>query len=159
MTGTGEVTATVRFEVARVSDFPPGTRRIVSPRPGSSIGVFNVGGRYYALKNTCPHMGGPLCEGLLTGTTRAELTRDGRYTTEWIRDNEVVTCPWHHWEFDIVTGRTIFPSRQRVATYEVTVDEPAADPPPGETDAGRREARVETYPVVVEDARVYLELR
>jgi nitrite reductase/ring-hydroxylating ferredoxin subunit len=94
-------------------------------------------------------MGGPLCAGLLTGTTTATTTPDGRFETEWIRDKEIIACPWHHWEFDILTGKTVFPSRQRVATYEVTVEEIAK----------RAEARVETYPVVVESAMVYLELR
>jgi nitrite reductase/ring-hydroxylating ferredoxin subunit len=71
---------------------------------------------------------------------------------EWIRDGEILRCPWHHWEFDIVTGRTLFPSRQRVATYKVTV-EPSAN---GTGDESDEVPKVETYPVVVEDATVYL---
>ncbi len=27
---------------------------------GQRIAVFNVGGSYYAIENTCPHRGGPL---------------------------------------------------------------------------------------------------
>ncbi|HEY2238552.1 MAG TPA: Rieske (2Fe-2S) protein [Streptosporangiaceae bacterium] len=138
-----------RFEVGPVSEIPPGARKIVNPRGNLSIGIFNINGSFYALKNTCPHMGGPLCAGLQTGTTRATTTPDGRFETEWIRDNEIIACPWHHWEFDILTGKTVFPSRQRVATYEVTVEDIAR----------MADARVETYPVVVESAMVYLELR
>jgi len=52
-------------------------------------------------------------------------------------------CPWHGWEFDITSGRSIFnPHRVRVRTYAVIVepDDPA----------------VETYPVTVEDGLIAL---
>jgi 3-phenylpropionate/trans-cinnamate dioxygenase ferredoxin subunit len=68
----------------------------------------------------------------------------------WAREGEILRCPWHGWEFDITTGRSIFnPHRMRVRTYEVTVE--AAD------DSGDDEdERVETYPVTVEDGLVIL---
>jgi nitrite reductase (NADH) small subunit len=138
----------MRFEVGPVSELPPGSRKIVSPARGTTIGVFNIHGRFYALKNRCPHMGAPLCEGLLTGTSRHRVSREGRLEIEWIREGEILACPWHHWEFDVVTGATVFPSRNRVATYDVSVAE-----------APRDHEFIETYPVVVADAKVYLELR
>ena len=140
--GTTKIT---RFEVGPLSELPPGTRRIVHPSGGAGIGVFNVDSKLYAVKNTCPHMGAELCKGKLTGTTRGTRTEDGHVAMEWIRDGEILRCPWHHWEFDILTGRTLFPSRRRVATYEVEVSGVNEDVP-----------SVETYPVVVEDATVYL---
>jgi nitrite reductase (NADH) small subunit len=147
MTETRVERATTRFEVGPASEIPPGGRKLVHPNGGTGIGVFNVHGQFYAVKNTCPHMGAPLCKGKLTGTTRPVRAPDGRVGMEWIREGEILRCPWHHWEFDLATGRTLFPSRQRVATYKVTV-EPAA----GDTEI----PSVETYPVVVEDATVYL---
>ena len=45
--------------VARVSELPPGARKIIELE-GRSIGVFNIKGAYYALRNTCPHQGAPL---------------------------------------------------------------------------------------------------
>jgi nitrite reductase/ring-hydroxylating ferredoxin subunit len=143
---------TTRFEVGPASEIPPGQRKIVFPNGGAGIGVFNVDNRFYALKNTCPHMGAPLCRGKLTGTTAPVRDENGRVGMEWIRDGEILRCPWHHWEFDIATGRTLFPSRQRVATYKVDVE------PAGENGDGAEVPRVETYPVVVEDATVYLVL-
>ena len=35
---------------------------------------------------------------------------------------EILRCPWHGWEFDIRTGRTVFESRARVKTYEARVE-------------------------------------
>jgi len=127
--------------VATTDEIAPGQRKIVEI-DGRSIGVFNVGGRFYALRNTCPHAGGRLCEGTLSGLVTSSVP--GEYTYE--REGEILRCPWHGWEFDILTGRSIFnPHRVRVRTYEVTV----------ETD---EDPSVETYPVTVEDGVIVLHI-
>ncbi len=129
-----------RHVVARVGEMPPGSRRIVEVA-GRSIGVFNVHGAYYGLRNSCPHQAAPLCLGPVQGMLLPG--KPGEYT--WARDGEILRCPWHGWEFDILTGRSIFnPHRTRVRTYEVSV-EPELDDP-----------SVETYPVSVEDGLVVL---
>ena len=56
--------------VARADEIAPGERKLVRVG-GRSIGVFNVGGEYYALRNRCPHQGGPLCEGFQFAPLRA----------------------------------------------------------------------------------------
>jgi 3-phenylpropionate/trans-cinnamate dioxygenase ferredoxin subunit len=130
-----------RHVVARASELPEGSRRIVEAE-GRSIGVFNVHGAYYALRNSCPHQAAPLCLGAVKGM--AMPGKPGEYV--WAREGEILRCPWHGWEFDITTGRSIFnPHGTRVRTYEVTV-EPEEDP------------SVETYPVSVEDGLVVLHL-
>ena len=53
--------------VGRVAEIPPGERKIVELE-GRSIGVFNVWGTFYALRNACPHQAGPLCLGTITGS-------------------------------------------------------------------------------------------
>ena len=52
----------MKVVVCKVEDLPPGERKIVKAGP-RSIGVFNVYGEYYAIRNSCPHQGGPLCVG------------------------------------------------------------------------------------------------
>ncbi|MDN5861703.1 MAG: Rieske (2Fe-2S) protein [Pseudonocardia sp.] len=107
-----------------MSELPPGSRKIVEI-DGRSIGVFNVGGRFYALRNTCPHQGAPLCLGTIGGTMAD--SPPGEYLPT--REGEILACPWHGWEFDITTGRSIFnPHRTRVRAYEVTVEEDPAVP-------------------------------
>ena len=131
--------------VCPVSALPVGERRIVEVR-GRSIGVFNVDGEYYALTNVCPHQRAPLCEGTVTGTTRA----DGVDDVEWHRDGEILVCPWHGWEFDVTTGESVFnPHRWSVTSYETDViDNPAA------VEAGVADPTVETHPVEVEDGLI-----
>lgn len=69
--------------VAKTQDVPAGTGRTVEVQ-GVWIALFNVDGSFFAVDNTCPHAGGPIGEGSLSG--------------------DVVTCPWHGWQFNVRTG-------------------------------------------------------
>ena len=132
----------VRHVVSRVSELPPGERRIVEVA-GRSIGVFNVNGAFHALRNSCPHQAAPLCLGSIKGMTMP--SRPGEYI--WAREGEILRCPWHGWEFDILTGRSIFnPHRTRVKAYDVTVESHIDD----EVES------VETFEVTMENGWVVL---
>jgi nitrite reductase/ring-hydroxylating ferredoxin subunit len=106
--------------IGSVTDFPAGTHRVVRVR-NAEIGVFNIGGRFYALPNLCPHQFGPLCAGTVNGTTACSAETGWKHA--WIRDGEIVTCPWHGLEFDITTGRCLAVPRLKVRTYPVTVED------------------------------------
>lgn len=106
--------------VGSLADFPPGSHKVVAAGR-AQIGVFNVGGRFYALPNVCPHQAGPLCEGNVGGTTACSAGTDWRFA--WVREGEVVACPWHGLEFDITTGRSLSSPKLRVRTYPVTVED------------------------------------
>jgi nitrite reductase/ring-hydroxylating ferredoxin subunit len=88
-------------KVTQVSRVAPRTGTVVHAE-GKAIAVFNVGGTFYAIANACTHMGGPLGEGSVEGTT--------------------VTCPWHGSQFDVTSGQVMRgPARRPVATYPVRV--------------------------------------
>jgi len=130
-----------RVVVGAARDLPPGSRKILDVA-GRSIGVLNVGGTFYALRNRCPHQGAQLCLGRIKGTTLSS----GPYEYVYGRENEIIQCPWHGWEFDIATGRTYFnPHKMRVKTYEVTVELPDTE-----------DATIETFDVTVEEGLVIL---
>jgi nitrite reductase/ring-hydroxylating ferredoxin subunit len=147
-----------RYAVARVEEIPPGERKIVEVA-GRSIGIFNVGGEFFALRNQCPHAGGPLCEGVLSGFVRSK--EPGDYT--YVRKGEILRCPWHQWEFDIRTGQSWFdPVKTRVRSYEARV-EPGSALAEGSSEL--REAGLEkgpytaeTYPVSLDKQYVVLEV-
>jgi nitrite reductase/ring-hydroxylating ferredoxin subunit len=105
---------TRRF-VCAVDALRPG-ERIVRDFDGLSIGVFNVAGRFYALHNRCPHRGGALCLGPVTGTAVAS----GSHFV-YARDGEIVRCAWHGWEFDIATGHALVDPRIRAKTFPVEI--------------------------------------
>ena len=132
-----------RYVVGKVSELPPSSRRIVRVN-GREIGVFNVKGVYYALRNLCPHQGAPLCLGAVTGLAVSDEPGE----IEWTRAGEILRCPWHGWEFDILNGRTIFESKARVKTYDVRIEKETME---------RLIDGVESYPVTVENELVILE--
>jgi 3-phenylpropionate/trans-cinnamate dioxygenase ferredoxin subunit len=108
--------AITRYVVGRAADLPPGSRCLVDvPGRRGGIGVFNVAGRFYALRNLCPHRGGPLCLGRLRPYYLP--TEVGAYAFE--RDGEIVKCPWHEYEFEIASGACVVDERLRVQTYPV----------------------------------------
>ena len=88
-------------KVAEVGDVPPGLGKCVEAN-GKQIALFNVGGTFYAIDNTCLHRGGPLGEGELEGA--------------------VVTCPWHGWQYDVTTGVNTMDESERVERYDVKVE-------------------------------------
>lgn len=102
--------------VCDVEELAPGDRKIVEIE-GLSIGVFNVQGSFYALRNGCPHKGGALCEGPITGTVLHTDDREFVYGHE----GRFVRCAWHGWEFDITTGIALADESFRARTYPVSV--------------------------------------
>lgn len=68
------------IKVADTKDLPAGESVVVTCA-GERVAVFNVNGSYYAISDMCPHAGGPLSEGYVSGTS--------------------VMCPWHGWTFDL----------------------------------------------------------
>lgn len=139
-----------KYIAGAIEDIPPGSRKIVEIG-GRSIGLFNVNGTVYALRNRCPHQGGPLCEGRHTGFLEATAPGEFQYT----RRGEFLRCPWHGWEFDITTGRSwVDPARLRTSRYPVSVQIGSAL----EDQSVPVNLQVETYPVAVDKAYIVVEL-
>lgn len=106
--------------VGTVAELPPGERKLV--RVGAvEVGVFNVGGRYYALPNICTHQFGPLCQGQVSGTVMARAAEQFKLT--WVKDGQVLVCPWHGLEFDLTTGECLAFPRVKLRAYRVEVRE------------------------------------
>ena len=112
----------MRFVVGKADEIPPGSRKIVRVA-GRSIGVFNVAGEYYAIRNRCPHQGAPLCEGKLWGALKSDMPG----TFEYNETKDILACIQHGWEFSVRTGQSwCDPKRLRVRAYQVDVQEPDA---------------------------------
>jgi nitrite reductase/ring-hydroxylating ferredoxin subunit len=88
------------MKVASRDEVAPGQGKCVEAG-GKSIALFNIGGAFHAIDNTCVHRGGPLAEGSLEGS--------------------VVTCPWHGWKYDCRTGQSTTAPGKSVASYAVHI--------------------------------------
>ncbi len=109
-----------KIVVCAATDLPPGGKRVVDdPQSGLSLGVFNVDGEFYAIKNVCPHQGAPLCLGHMHATHRPGSVFEFRPDLS----GRIIRCPWHGWEFDVVTGKALYDASSRVASYSCAVDE------------------------------------
>ncbi len=109
-----------RIVVCAASELLPGEKRVVQDtQMGLSIGVFNIDGEFFALKNVCPHLGAPLCLGSVHATHRPSPVFEFRPDLA----GRVLRCPWHGWEFDIITGKALYDADSRVASYACAVDE------------------------------------
>jgi nitrite reductase/ring-hydroxylating ferredoxin subunit len=105
--------------VAAADDIPPGSRKLVTVK-GRPVVVFNVAGEYFGLLNRCPHQGGNLCEGKLTGLLEAAEPGQYRYS----RQGEILRCPWHGWEFDVRTGQSSCePDKIKARKFDVSLTE------------------------------------
>lgn len=89
------------YEVARVSEIAPGSGRTVYAN-GHQIALFNHGGSFYAIDDSCPHRGAPLSEGYVQG--------------------DRVLCSWHCFDFNLKTGACEVVPELKVSTYEVRVE-------------------------------------
>lgn len=71
---------------------------------GVEVAIFNLGDRFVAVDNACPHRGGPLCDGIVSGAT--------------------VTCPLHGYRVSLDSGEVLKPNVSiRVETHPVRVED------------------------------------
>ena len=106
------------WSVVPLADLPPGSRRVV--RAGSfTVGVFNLNGRIVAILDLCPHERVPICGGRVDGTTLPSSYG----TFDWSRDGEIIACPWHGWEFDLVSGACLVHPGKRLRHFPVRVED------------------------------------
>jgi NAD(P)H-dependent nitrite reductase small subunit len=89
------------LKVAKAADVEEGKGLIVWAG-NFKVALFRCEGVIYAIRNQCPHMGGDLGEGLLTG--------------------DVVRCPWHGWKFNVKTGKSPEAEMVAVRSFEVKLE-------------------------------------
>jgi nitrite reductase (NADH) small subunit len=88
-------------KMATLDELPPGAAKEIEYE-GRVYAIFNADGVISAIDGICPHQGGPLADGALSGTT--------------------VTCPWHGWQFDVQTGKTPLGSKIKQTVFEIQVE-------------------------------------
>jgi NAD(P)H-dependent nitrite reductase small subunit len=90
-------------KITLASNVPPREGRAVTIGD-KEIAIFNLNGRYLTIENACPHRGGPLCDGIVSGTS--------------------VVCPLHGRHFDLETGIAVrAPEHACVATFPTRVED------------------------------------
>jgi nitrite reductase (NADH) small subunit len=88
------------LRVSNKAEVPAGTIREFA-LDGKVVAIANVAGKLFAINNVCLHRGGPLGEGELNG--------------------QVVTCPWHGWQYDVTNGKLTTNPAVGVQTYALEI--------------------------------------
>lgn len=89
--------------VAHVQDIPLREGRAVEAL-GHKIALFNLGGRFVAMEDRCPHRGGPLSDGIVAGGA--------------------VVCPLHSWKVCLASGAVKKPQAEAcVETYSTRIED------------------------------------
>ncbi len=87
--------------VCKVGDVMPGEGRTVQVG-GKLIALFQVDGQYFAIDDTCPHMGASLSGGYV--------------------EKGIVTCPWHAWRYRLADGAWADNPKIKIGCYAVRVE-------------------------------------
>ncbi len=88
--------------ITRADNIPLREGRCVTVE-GREIAIFHLEDRYLTIDNKCPHKGGPLCDGIVSGTK--------------------VVCPLHGQRFDLETGMPVLASQPgTLTTYPTRVE-------------------------------------
>ncbi len=90
------------IEICNTEDVPRLEGRRVVVRD-YYIGVFNTDEGFYAIGDVCPHMGGPLHDGMV--------------------ENCIVSCPLHMRTIDLRSGEVTNDDLSRVMTFPVKVED------------------------------------
>jgi len=87
------------------------------------VGVFRQGGKVIAWENRCPHAGGPVCQGKIY--QKVEEVLGPHQTSQGLHFSQRphIVCPWHGYEFDLVTGRHPGDPKIRLRAVEASVRE------------------------------------
>ncbi len=100
------------IDVAAASELAT-TGKLVVRHEGRQILLIETKAGIFACVNRCPHEGYPLREGTLSSDS----------------ESCVLTCHWHNWKFDLVSGETLvggdklrrFPVRRKDARIEIDI--------------------------------------
>lgn len=103
--------------MAIVSDVKVSGRKLVRVKE-MEVGIFFVDGQFVAYRNYCPHAAAPACEGTVCGTRLPSEVYDYKYG----RDQEILRCPWHGWEFDLKTGKHLVDEKVKLRSYPLEQD-------------------------------------
>ena len=69
---------------------------------GRIYALFSIDGQIAAVDGLCPHQGGPLADGEVSGSC--------------------VTCPWHGWQFDVRTGASPVSKKIKLPVFPVRIE-------------------------------------
>lgn len=109
--------------IGPAKDFDDPGRKVIDV-DGVEVGVFKLGGEFFAYLSECPHMGGPACQGKLMPKVEEVIAPD--HTSKGMAFSKTqmnIVCPWHAYEYDIRTGIHVGNSKMRLRPVKVRISD------------------------------------
>ena len=88
-------------QVGKIEDIPRQGSRVVATAAGDIALFRSEDDRVFALRDRCPHKGGPLSQGIVYGHR--------------------VACPLHNWVIELESGMAVAPDEGHTACFGVKV--------------------------------------
>lgn len=85
---------------------------------GMSVGAIKINNTYKVILNVCPHAAAEICKGFVRNLIFSDEVGQISIT----EDTKTLVCPWHRWEFDLNTGKSIVDSKLKVRIFENFVE-------------------------------------
>ena len=86
-------------KLCQLDDIPRQGSRVVASANGDIALFRTADDEVFAVHDKCPHQGGPLSQGILSGQT--------------------VTCPLHGWKIELASGEAVAPDVGYARTFSV----------------------------------------
>ena len=110
----------MKHYICRVDELAPGEKRGYTIKNIPLVVVHSVHDEFYAIYEFCPHQRASLGDGVLGGQT---IARQPGAKFAYVREGEILRCPWHNYCFDIKTGLCLTePNKFRVKTYPILIE-------------------------------------
>lgn len=99
-----------KYYFAEIEDIPH-NKFLIKEIKGISMGAICIDDEYHVIMNYCPHQGAEICRGKVSGTT---VSKEESQKIAYCLKGQVLTCPWHGWEFNIKNGESLFASKKQM---------------------------------------------
>jgi nitrite reductase (NADH) small subunit len=111
------------YFVCALHELQEGSRKVVSC-DGTEVGVFMIDGGLVAWFNNCAHMRGPVCQGRIYKRVLEPVNEDrGTGMLEFSEQDTHIVCPWHGYEFNLMTGQHPGSQRHRLRKADLKISE------------------------------------
>jgi 3-phenylpropionate/trans-cinnamate dioxygenase ferredoxin subunit len=111
----------VKYRLCHVEDLPRGSKKTFTVKNFPIVLTHSQQGEFYAIYGLCPHQRAPLGEGVLGGLSAAGQPGED---FQYEREGEIIRCPWHGFSYDVTTGVCLAsPDRLRVKTYPLVIEQ------------------------------------
>lgn len=111
----------MKYRLCRVDEIPVGTKKAFTVKNLPIVLARSVKNEFFAVYGLCPHQRVALSEGTLGGVTVADEAGED---LRYEREGEILRCAWHGFSYDLTTGVCLAaPERLRVKTYPLLIEQ------------------------------------